>query len=616
MAESKKWIAAVNAEMKRKGTVGSFTKQAKKAGMSVHDFAMKVKDNPEDYSKRTHERAGLALTFEKMAKDRKYAKGGKVKVYYMDEENKGGLFVSGTQGAPHEVEKGTKFVMLDRDKADDIASEKDEWDSYLIDDKDKYDHKIRFMEKGGKTQGYNDKLDEDLGTRLGRERGYKQSLKDRRDESKAGNKTLGRRAYASVDTMDKGDRMFAKGGKVDSHDIASKFMDYKYDGHDWWDGDSYKDELAEGRYLGAVQLVEFRQGKGDDIELISNLDGLDRDFIDEIMSGERYAKGGKVYSIDIDTQDGNEIRDFQYTHNEFGLHQATEYFNKLKARGIVEYNDKGHLISNIQLLEVDEKGDYKVLDSKFFDEFEQGGKTQGYDDTEDESLGMRTGKESSKKQNYKARRDDSYGKFGKRDEERAAKKRLEELRIELRREMISYGELAELESLKHHIDKDDVELREAAGIPEFKRGGSVKERAAKKRLEELRIELRREMISYGELAELESLKHYIDKDDVELREAAGIPEFKRGGSVKGKIDRDRYVKLRRDKDKEIAKLKKEKGALRKATITKEKCDDKIETRLEGESNAIKLKESSGDNNQTLLIGGIAGILFGAFMIGR
>ena len=51
-------------------------------------------------------------------------------------------------------------------------------------------------------------------------------------------------------------------------------------------------------------------------------------------------------------------------------------------------------------------------------------------------------------------------------------------------------------------------------------------------------------------------------------------------------------------------------------VIKEKCDDKIETRLEGESNAIKLKESSGDNNQTLLIGGIAGILFGAFMIGR
>jgi len=41
---------------------------------------------------------------------------------------------------------------------------------------------------------------------------------------------------------------------------------------------------------------------------------------------------------------------------------------------------------------------------------------QGYDDEEDESLGMKDGKESTKKQSKKDRRDDSRGKFGKRDE--------------------------------------------------------------------------------------------------------------------------------------------------------------------------------------------------------
>lgn len=41
---------------------------------------------------------------------------------------------------------------------------------------------------------------------------------------------------------------------------------------------------------------------------------------------------------------------------------------------------------------------------------------QGYDDEEDESLGMKDGKESTKKQSEKDRRDDSRGKFGKRDE--------------------------------------------------------------------------------------------------------------------------------------------------------------------------------------------------------
>ena len=47
----------------------------------------------------------------------------------------------------------------------------------------------------------------------------------------------------------------------------------------------------------------------------------------------------------------------------------------------------------------------------------RGGK-QGYSDRQDESLGMRTGKESSKKQSMKARRDDSYGAWGKRDRDR------------------------------------------------------------------------------------------------------------------------------------------------------------------------------------------------------
>ena len=139
------WIQAVDKEMDKKGTKGAFTKQAKRAGMSVHDFAMEVKNNPSDYSETTRRRGQFALNMEKIADDRKKKK----------------------------------------------------------------------MADGGTTQGYNDKLDEDLGSRLGRESGYSQSLKDRRDESKAGNKTLGRRAYSSVGTMDKDDRMMLmEGGEM------------------------------------------------------------------------------------------------------------------------------------------------------------------------------------------------------------------------------------------------------------------------------------------------------------------------------------------------------------------------------------------------------------------
>ena len=48
----------------------------------------------------------------------------------------------------------------------------------------------------------------------------------------------------------------------------------------------------------------------------------------------------------------------------------------------------------------------------------------------------------------------------------------------------------------------------------------------KQRLEEIREEIRNERVSIGELIELRSLIEFIDKDDVELLEWAGVPEFK------------------------------------------------------------------------------------------
>ena len=53
---------------------------------------------------------------------------------------------------------------------------------------------------GGKTQGYNARLDESLGSRTGK--GKSQSYKSRRDESKGTEKYMGNRPYSSVGTMD------------------------------------------------------------------------------------------------------------------------------------------------------------------------------------------------------------------------------------------------------------------------------------------------------------------------------------------------------------------------------------------------------------------------------
>ena len=58
--------------------------------------------------------------------------------------------------------------------------------------------------KVSKKQGYNARLDESLGMRTGKAAGKKQNYKARRDESKGMEKAMGRRAYASVGTMDKG----------------------------------------------------------------------------------------------------------------------------------------------------------------------------------------------------------------------------------------------------------------------------------------------------------------------------------------------------------------------------------------------------------------------------
>lgn len=57
-----------------------------------------------------------------------------------------------------------------------------------------------------KKQGYNDREDESLGERDGKESSKKQSEKDRRDESEGEEKSKGKRKYSGTKSMDKGER--------------------------------------------------------------------------------------------------------------------------------------------------------------------------------------------------------------------------------------------------------------------------------------------------------------------------------------------------------------------------------------------------------------------------
>lgn len=59
---------------------------------------------------------------------------------------------------------------------------------------------------------------------------------------------------------------------------------------------------------------------------------------------------------------------------------------------------------------------------------------------------------------------------------------------------------------------------------------------AEARLAYLRGEIEAERISYGEIAELQSLAEYIDPDDVLLLEWAGVPEGEEVGDDRGSAD--------------------------------------------------------------------------------
>jgi len=86
---------------------------------------------------------------------------------------------------------------------------------------------------------------------------------------------------------------------------------------------------------------------------------------------------------------------------------------------------------------------------------------QGYKAREDESLGMRTGKESTKKQSMKARRDESYGAWGKRGNQKINKKHGGSVSSRTKHIMDE----------KDEIRRVDREIRRNEG---YKKGGKVK----------------------------------------------------------------------------------------------------------------------------------------------
>ena len=80
----------------------------------------------------------------------------------------------------------------------------------------------------------------------------------------------------------------------------------------------------------------------------------------------------------------------------------------------------------------------------------------------------------------------------------------------------------------YHIDELEAaslsDLKYKIRVYHLKRHNGYGERLAKRRIAYIRGELEAEKASLGELAELQNLAPYIDPSDVQMLEAAGVPE--------------------------------------------------------------------------------------------
>jgi len=223
------------------------------------------------------------------------------------------------------------------------------------------------MARGGKTQGYDDKLDESLGSRKGAGSTKEQSRKDRRDESAAMEKSMGRRKYAAVGTMDMGDRMMAEGGMLDD----SKRL-----------------------------LIEARE---------------ELDVADAIIS--RGSKGFQGVRISLELAEKAVVEAGGVYKYKSILEPIESAISALNRGELSYFRKKNQEITEEESLDIIGKSRQQILDfigqaqraihDATSRRFAHGGKTQGYDDKLDESLGSRKGAERTKKQSRKDRRDES-----------------------------------------------------------------------------------------------------------------------------------------------------------------------------------------------------------------
>jgi len=239
--------------------------------------------------------------------------------------------------------------------------------------------KTKKMGHGGKTQGYNSRLDESLSMRHGAGRKKQQTRKDRRDESAAMEHSMGRRKYASVSTMDMGRRKMAQGGTIEK-------MRHKH----------------------VEKVAERSINKMDSDDQRSSL----REYAQHDI-GQKFAERDKALKKAYEDKATFDLPSPRYYTSEFAHGGKTQGKVEIMLtdddNGLYSILHKGKFIEKDfdSLKEAEDwarENGFSIKKS-----YAHGGKTQGYNARLDESLGMRRGSRRTKKQGYKSRRHESEG---------------------------------------------------------------------------------------------------------------------------------------------------------------------------------------------------------------
>ena len=215
--------------------------------------------------------------------------------------------------------------------------------------------------KGGKTQGYNSRLDESLGDRTGAEINFEQKKKDRRDESKAMEKASGKRAYSSVRTMDKGNRMLdhggmlAKGGDVGNNGYIAMYRGKRME--------VYADTKFEAQKKAADK---FKARKSYDVNVYLAEQGGK-----PVMQSTMFNEGGELFDADTKVEYARGVKlnylDLDGVANDISKRDFNMSLYEIDGEGIDDVRKLKHIINSLQ----------QMIYNRTDEEYAKGGRNLG-----------------------------------------------------------------------------------------------------------------------------------------------------------------------------------------------------------------------------------------------